>query len=342
VPRVSVIIPLYNCAPYVADAVRSVLAQPVPDLEVIVVDDGSTDGGADTLAQFGGRIRVLTQENSGAAAARNHGLREARGDLIAFLDADDWWLPNRLPAQLAALETFPDAGLVFSDFMIVDLDGHVTRARRGIVEKYNVPKDGAEVRFEGLFAHKARLTVAGGSMDAYAGPIAPLLFRGNLINTCSVLIRREALKRCGEFDPTLSTEEDFDLWLRVARDFPFVYVDEPLLAFRRRPGQLTRADQSEVILRNVARVTEMAQERLGALLPAGLVKSRRARLDRDIGSVCLRTGRKSEARRLLGRSLRLEPASAKTWMFLVLTFAPTGLLARVRAIAKNTRKTPAQ
>src|SRR2546430_1228645 len=113
-PLVSVILPVYNREKSVARAVESVLAQTYRPLELIVVDDGSTDGTRGVLEQFGGRIALLRQPNAGAYSARNLGLRHARGELVAFIDSDDIWLPHRLSAQVPLMRR-PDVGLVFGD-----------------------------------------------------------------------------------------------------------------------------------------------------------------------------------------------------------------------------------
>lgn len=114
--RVSVIIPSYNCAPYLSEAIESVLDQSHPPAEVIVVDDGSTDDSLEIARGFGARIRLLAQANAGVSAARNRAIEEATGDWLAFLDADDVWLPTKLERQLAAVEGRPDVVCVFSDF----------------------------------------------------------------------------------------------------------------------------------------------------------------------------------------------------------------------------------
>src|SRR5690348_13396065 len=107
-PRVSVVIPSYNSAQYVGAAIESVLVQTVPDVEILVVDDGSKDATREVVARYGDRARYLYQENAGVAVARNHGIRESSGEWIGFLDADDTWLPQKLERQLAALAAAPE------------------------------------------------------------------------------------------------------------------------------------------------------------------------------------------------------------------------------------------
>src|SRR3990167_8128796 len=119
-PRVSVVIPTYNYARYLPQAIDSVLGQTYPHIEVVVVDDGSTDESRDVLRAYGSRIRWVQQERQGVSAARNRGVRESRGDLVAFLDADDRWLPTKLERQVARWCNEPELGLVHAGEEIID------------------------------------------------------------------------------------------------------------------------------------------------------------------------------------------------------------------------------
>lgn len=340
-PRVSVIIPAYNCAPYVAIAVQSVLDQLHRDVQVIVVDDGSTDGTEKALSPFRDRIELIRQSNGGVAAARNRGLRAASGEYIAFLDADDWWFPARLSAELAAFARFPDAGLAFSDFAVVDTVGEQVRAS-GIRWKYGVVRDAATTPWKKVFADAADIAwadPAGGASraKAYCGPIAGSLFQGNLINTCTVLLRRRVAEAVGDFDTSLDTEEDYDYWLRVAHRWAFLYVDAALVAFRQRPGQLTRPEQIERIARNALRVVERARARTAGRLEEAEVSSRFARLHGLLGVICLRTGRGAEARAHLAKSLRHVPWRPVYLVFYVLSLLPASLFAAIARWAKRLR-----
>jgi glycosyltransferase involved in cell wall biosynthesis len=203
---VSVIIAAHNAAQFLGQAVDSALVQSCPPLEIIVVDDGSTDGTDRVARAYGDRVTFLRQDNAGAASARNAGARRASGDWLAFLDADDVWLPEKLERQLA----LSDAPLVYSDrFNIGVLDG-----LPDIHGKMQPPIDG----------------------DVFVA----LLIKGNVITTSSVMIRADVFRTLGGFDPGLMVAEDWDLWLRVAADRPVRACREPLVKYRLHPAGASR------------------------------------------------------------------------------------------------------
>ncbi len=186
---VSVVIPAYNAAPYIADALDSVFAQTFRSFEIIVVNDGSPDTATleQALQPYLSRIRYLRQENRGPSAARNLAIRKGRGKYMAFLDSDDLWLPKHLGRQLESFAREPDLGLVYAN---------------AVYFKENVP-----------------LGTAFASVPQ-SGPVTleSLLEEKCTINTSSVVASREALLRVGLFDENINRCEDFDLWLRLAND----------------------------------------------------------------------------------------------------------------------------
>jgi glycosyltransferase involved in cell wall biosynthesis len=194
---ISVVMPVYNQARYIMRAVESVWAQDVPDVEIVIIDDGSTDETGVVLRSLAGKenVRCLTQENAGPAAARNRAIRESRGEWIAFLDGDDYWLAGKLKAQLRVLEE-RGGEFAYCGAIIVDDDGRT------------------------ISTHPA---VAPDSL------LSSLVW-GNLISTPTVIVRRSLLDRVGLFDEALWTGEDWDLWLRLATHGRGASVTEPLVA----------------------------------------------------------------------------------------------------------------
>lgn len=209
-PAVSVVIPAHNAAWCIRRAVDSVLAQTFRDFELIVVDDGSTDDTAATLHAYGDRLRVVAQANGGMSSARNAGIRTARGRYLAFLDADDRWLPDKLARQVALMTSQPELAFCAATATLEDPDGNTVGAwacnRQGRATVADV------------FASHA--TIAGGAS--------------------SVLARRELVRALGGFDETLFGAEDTDLWIRLAALGPFGCIEEPLVVVLKRPGSVSR------------------------------------------------------------------------------------------------------
>ena len=200
---VSVVIPAYNYGRFIADAIASVLEQTHPPAEIIVVDDGSTDDTAAVVATFGDAVRYIRQHNAGVCAARNRGVSESTGALIAFLDADDTWEPTNLEKQLAVFETDDDIGLVHC----------------GMRE------------FDGETGETIGLHMEGGE-EGVADNL--LLWEGSVIvgPGGGVTVTRKAFDRVGGFDTRIKVGEDWDFCYRVARLFKIGFVAEPLLNYR--------------------------------------------------------------------------------------------------------------
>jgi glycosyltransferase involved in cell wall biosynthesis len=206
---VSVVIATFNYARFLRESVESVLSQTWSDLEVIVVDDGSTDETPAIMHRWQDDARViyLRQDHQGAAAAYNVGLRMASGAYVAVQGADDAWLPDKLSRQVAALEAQPGIGLVYSDTTVVDANG--------------IPQ-------RGHFYDTGRLP--------HVGRVLPMLLLDNFVPASSVVMRRGVLQAVGLHEETLEVCEDWDLWLRIAARFDFGYVDAPLVRTRRHGG----------------------------------------------------------------------------------------------------------
>jgi glycosyltransferase involved in cell wall biosynthesis len=207
-PRISAILPVFNGRRFLLGAVRSVLAQSLPPCELIVVDDGSTDGSLeelDTLPPAPFPVRVLRQANAGQSAARNAAAREATGEYLAFLDQDDAWYPRHLEELVAPLAADPAVGWAYCDFDEMDLDGHlVTRAF---------------MRAQGVDHPKRTI------YDCVSGDL--------MVLPSASVMRRAAFEQAGGFDESLCGYEDDDLFVRFFRlGWDHVFVDRPLLRFR--------------------------------------------------------------------------------------------------------------
>ncbi len=216
-PLVSVIIPTYNRADLLPQAVDSVLSQDYPSFEVIIVDDCSQDNTPEVVASItekhGARVRsIRLPANSGPAAARNAGIRAAHGPLIAFQDSDDIWLPGKLTAQVAALQKHPECGLCYGKALVATPEGAATGAVYGRTDQ-------------------------GRTGDNF-GP----LLSHNPILTPTIVVRSCALHQVGLFDESLPTAEDTDLFLRLTVKCPAVYLSDPTVLVRQHEGRMTLAD----------------------------------------------------------------------------------------------------
>ncbi len=199
VPEVSVIIPTYNRLPFLREAVASVLNQTHRDFELILVDDGSTDGTAEYAQGLPAPVVYLYQENAGPSAARNRGIRAARGAFLTFLDSDDLWQPRKLATQVAFMHAHPEAVVCYTDEIWI---------RRG-------------VRVNPRNKHRK-----------YGGWIFERCLPLCIVSPSSVLMRRRFFDVVGLFDETLPACEDYDLWLRGALHFPFHFIAEKLIVKR--------------------------------------------------------------------------------------------------------------
>lgn len=219
--RISVIVPCYNAARYVGAALRSVLAQEGERLELIVVDDGSSDGSADLVVQGFPGVTLLRQTNQGAAAARNLGVRHASGEWIAFLDADDLWLPGKIAAQWRAIDTKDAPRLVYTAWQ--EWTGEAVEP---------VPDD------------LASLLIGVDEPDNWRGPsgwIYPQLLLDCAVWTSTVMLHRSLFEEIGFFDTWLQVGEDYDFWLRASRVTAMVRVSRPYALYRKHPQSLTKS-----------------------------------------------------------------------------------------------------
>lgn len=202
----SVIIPLYNKAPYVGKAIQSVLSQTFTDYELIIVDDGSSDKSADIASQTiesQGNCRLIKQDNAGVSMARNNGVAASHGEYLCFLDADDWWEPTFLKEMSKLIEEFPDAGIYGTNYTIVNETKHKTR----------VAPIGVESGFEKGYINYCQV---------YAKTLAMPL------TSISVAIPRAVLDEMGCFPQCIKLGEDFLLWIHIALKYKVAFLNKPL------------------------------------------------------------------------------------------------------------------
>jgi glycosyltransferase involved in cell wall biosynthesis len=289
-PALSVVIPAFNAAWCVAEAIDSVALQPRDDLELIVVDDGSTDDTARVVERRLGEhsfraARIIRQENRRLGGARNTGIRAATADLVAFLDADDVWYPDKVARVLDAFRAAPDeVGLVCHDEAVT--------------------RNGTKVRVNRYGPAAA---------DMYTR----LLFGGNCLSPSAVTVRRRLLLEAGGFseDPRFHSIEDYDLWMRLSLVTRFSFLHEILGEYRLYDSSL--GSDIEFNLRNTLSVLEAHFERFQSLRGSSSALTRRIRrrvaaAHRQAGRLALGRGQIAESRRHLRQARALFPFSLRT------------------------------
>lgn len=294
---VSVVIPVFNGAPFVAKAVASVRAQRHGDVEILVVDDGSTDGTQEVLKHLeqSDDIRWFQRSHGGPARSRNFGIEAARGHYIALLDCDDVWLPGKLAAQLAIMRTRPEVGLVHTDFDV--------RFEDGTLE-------------ERVTARSSREPM----VQAFAG--------GHVALPSTLLIRKSVLDQVGRLDPELYGSEDSDLTIRLFRVTSFECIDQVLVTkLQRGHGYRDMAFDEQTHRERVLASRDRFLMRLEGFAP--LTTAQRAALDREWanyyllkGAVAERAGRPAEARSQYRKAIGKAPGRIRCYTRWLRTWAP--------------------
>jgi len=303
---VSVVIPSYNSAHHISETLESVFNQSYRPHEIIVVDDGSTDNTRAVLEKYGDRIIYVYQKNAGEPAARNTGIRRASGEFIAFLDADDLWLPNKLTLQMDYFGKHPEVDLVYTDMKQFNENGIVHESIKEWLK-----------------------------MSPPSGYVFPQLFAETLFGSGTVVFRKSCVEKAGFFDETFFVGSDYEMWLRMARHFQFGYVDVPLMMYRHHANMATRGLgrslqngvpwEGKVIHKILALYPEAEKE-----LGRSAVRRRRARPYLYLGIGLLERGEHAEARKLLSQSLRIWPWTQRGVVRYAATFLTPSQLAKIK------------
>jgi len=288
-PSISAVITSYNEEAYIADAIESVLSQTRPAEEVLVVDGGSTDGTREAVSNYPS-VDLLLVENSNISRARNTGIERSTGDLIAFLDADDMWMEDKLKRQVAQFERDGDLGLVYTDFYRATPENEIKSMRRS----RSLSDDRAA---EQLFK------------------------KGAAIIPSSAMISRDCLSDVGAFDPSLPIAEDRELWFRIAAEWPVHRITDPLVRRREREGSLGSDIEGRV--EHLEKMTEKMIEMYPRL--ERLRAKREAHLSYVRGSHHLNTGDTGAARRDLLDAVRTDPTLWRAYVRLLLSILPSGV-----------------
>lgn len=298
-PRVSAVIAVHNGEGFIHKAILSVLAQTYRDVEILVVDDNSSDQSAAIAASYGSKVRLISVQHGNTQATRNAAISASDSDFIGILDQDDAWHPTKLARQIALMDADPHLGLCYTDTRCVDTLG------QELPDKHNplrIPRDQTEA--------------------------LGMLLRLNIMAASTVLIRRQALAEVGAFDTRFHLTGDWDLWLRIAEVFPLAALPQVLLDYCWHDHNLSH--QQIAMLTEAVQVQEAALERvshhpywardpgLAAFLPAARRKlaSRHA----ELGNLLARQGQRTEALNRFRRAIAIEPWIPRAWSGWIKTY----------------------
>ena len=294
-PRVSVVVTAYNAAAFIGETLDSILAQTFKDLEVIVVDGGSTDQTVDVVSRYPDPVRAISGERLTKSAGRNVGIRAAAGEFIALVDADDVWLPQKLTRQMEVFERLPACQWVYSDCFLYD------DRWPGVVSTWSM---------------RNRLY----SEDI----LEPLLF-DCFVPSPTPVIRRKVFDRVGLYDESFLRHEpeDWDLWLRIAAQFPVVLVNEPLAKLRIHSESLTSREDLRLTAEGALSVIGRAFER-NPRLPEDLRKRVLSRWCVSFGRGLVRRGRAQEGRAFFAKAIGQRPFDVRSYLLWMIAWLAGG------------------
>jgi GT2 family glycosyltransferase len=341
---VTVVIPTYNRAHLVGTAIDSVLRQSYSPVEIIVVDDGSTDRTREVVAAYGARVRYLYQPNSGVATARNTGLREARGEFLALLDSDDEWFEWKLEAQVRVLERYPEVGMVWTDMTAINERGDVLRDRY-LRTFYNAH---ALARIEDVCNCDDVLSLAWSDAPAglgdtriCRGDIFSQILLGNLVHTSTLLARRSRLQQAGEIDIEFTPlGEDYEFHVRICSHGPVALIEASSMLYRvGAADQLTAPHLGVHVARsNLTTVLRWLERGGGRVrLPRQAIRDRLAQAYAWVGESEMHFGVWHRARPHLLHSLRHRPAQRRALLLLVFSVLPVAVFRAALAAKRQLR-----
>jgi glycosyltransferase involved in cell wall biosynthesis len=309
-PLVSVIVPTYNSAKYIEEALNSIFNQTFRDFEIIVVDDGSTDNTRQILEKYAQQIKYVCQANGGPSSARNTGIRLANGKYIAFLDADDLWFPEKLEKQIALFNHNSKLGMVTTGVWSFD-------------EK-------------GLFGYSANKR-----SKLMHGNIARNIFLHSNIGTPTVMVKKEVFDKIGVFEENIRQSEDDNMWIRIAANYDIELIDEALIKVRNHPSRMT-FNRAELI-ENVQASIDLLRTKYGDRVKNSIesaIPIKTAYLQFTIGYGLYESGNYNAARKAFAKG-----ASSWIWywknpLYLILTFIPKNFTKLLKSIKRMIAPAP--
>lgn len=329
---VSVVIPAYNCGRYIKDTVQSVINQTYKNLEIIVVDDGSVDNTKEALEPYRGKIVYSYQENKGLAEARNTGIRASKGEYVAFLDADDLWLQEKIEKQLELFRNCPEVDIVFSDFSAFTQEKEISSSW---IKEYFEVFLAYGLTFEKIFAKKINK-----NSNCYVGDICKTMFLGNFILPSTVLMKRKCFDNIGYLDRNYRINADYDLFLRITSKHIAGYTNAPLTRYRLWEGNVSKTKSYQF---NIAEITGIIQKFIKTNHETVFAESYRVNkrlsqlfFQNAIANISGDNYRK--AKEYIRQSINYNPFCLKLYLFSLLLVMPEQLVNFLKIIRKKARK----
>jgi glycosyltransferase involved in cell wall biosynthesis len=291
-PFVSIVVPLYNGEAFITDAIESILSQTYTNYEIIVIDDGSTDGSRQLLIPFFDKISYVYKPNGGIASAYNAGVRISKGELVAFLEQDDIWAPTRLEQHVQYLKRHPDTGMVYSRYFIVDLVA---------------PND----------SELSTLNLQG---QCFVSLFTTCLEKGSILPFSAVTVLRNVLEQIGELDTDLRVSVDYDTWLRIAFAYAIGFIDAPLFTYRLHGENTSAAPLPALVDEEKILEKWITGNRIRGIVPGPAIRDRLCRLFVALAYQYRSTDNIARERFYRRKVLLLAPFHLKSWRNYIMSF----------------------
>ncbi|MCD6162696.1 MAG: glycosyltransferase family 2 protein [candidate division Zixibacteria bacterium] len=304
-PKVSVIIPVYNSTGFIDEALQSVFAQTFKDYEIIIINDGSTDNTKQVIEKYSDKIRYFYQENRGPAAARNNGIKKAKGEYIAFIDSDDIWHPEKLKMQVSILDSNQNIGMVFTENSLFDENGV----------------------YESSLGKRKRLM---------HGNLAENIFLYSYVATPTVMIRREVFDNIGLFEESIKMAEDDNMWIRIASNYRVELIYQSLVSVRDHPNRMTR--QNNDLFNCIQISIDMLHSNYGDNVRKNIDKV----VPKKMGQIYFNTGYKyfenqntKEARKAFSKSIKYCKWNWKYYLYYITSLMPSSIIILIRRLKRK-------
>lgn len=341
---ISVIVPCFNSKDTIEETLGRIVNQNVDNMEIIVVDDGSTDKTEETLSKYKKKIKYVYQTNQGVSAARNHGVALAEKEWIAFCDADDIWCHNKLRICIEVINKFKKADFIFHDYSVIYGENIV--AQRGthslhtffpLMKQFKIAIPKILKHHEKIYLNENKTGVD--YVDTYYGNGFKWMILGNFILPSSVMIKRNLFIDEGGFDPGFKVAEDTELFLRIAKKTDFLYIDYPLHGYRRSSGSLMAKNVKETLVYGINGIHKNCLNDEAVKIKyrkwINLSLSRRMA---DLGYYHLTELEKREALKNAISALKHDPFRLKAWKVIGLAMLPAWALQKAKDIMRNQKK----